>query len=103
MIARALFAMLTLAALASYKPAESQHTESFNGFAMVDKMGNMRKPADYRDHYEALRTHAVLDPKGDQVHFIYASPGAAEYYQKNGNLPTAPSWSKKSSEPTTLK
>src|SRR6266478_7242023 len=37
MIARVLFAMLTLVALASYKAAESQRAESFDGFALVDQ------------------------------------------------------------------
>ncbi len=86
MIARASFAMLTLVALASYKPAESQRTEGFNGFALVDKAGNIQKPTNYRDHYQVLGTYAVLDPKGNQMHFTYASPGAAEYYRKNGKF-----------------
>ena len=64
MIARALFAMLTLVALAGYKAAESQRAESFDGFALVDKAGNIQKPTDYRDRYQVLGTYAVLDPKG---------------------------------------
>jgi hypothetical protein len=86
MIARVLFAILTLVALASYKAAESQRAESFDGFALVDKVGNIQKPIDYRDHYQVLGTYAVLDPKGNQMHFTYASPGAAEYYRKNGKF-----------------
>jgi hypothetical protein len=54
MIAWPLFALLTLVALASYKPAESQRTDGFNGFALVDKAGNIQKPTDYRDHYQVL-------------------------------------------------
>ena len=30
-----------------------------------------------------LGAYTVLDPKGDQMHFTYASPGAAEYYRSN--------------------
>ena len=86
MIARVLFAMLMLVALASYKAAEPQRAESFDGFALVDKSGNIHKPSDYRDHYQALGTYTVLDAKGDQMHFTYASPGAAEYYRKNGKF-----------------
>jgi hypothetical protein len=86
MIARVLFATLTLVALASYKAAESQRAESFDGFALVDKAGNIQKPMDYRDHYQVLGTYAVLDPKGNQMHFTYASPGAAEYYRKHGRF-----------------
>jgi hypothetical protein len=44
MIARALFAMLTLVVFAGYKAAESQRAESFDGFALVDKAGNIQKP-----------------------------------------------------------
>ena len=36
-----------------------------NGFALVDKSGNMKKPADYRDLYQTLGTYFVLDPKGE--------------------------------------
>lgn len=61
----------------------SSRTASFNGYELVDKTGNIRKPADYRDHYEILGTWVVLDPKGNQMHFTYASPGAAEYYRQN--------------------
>ena len=28
----------------------------------------------------------MLDPKGDQMHLTYASPGAAEYCRKNGKF-----------------
>ena len=27
--------------------------------------------------------YTVLDPKGDQMHFTYASPREAEYYRSN--------------------
>jgi hypothetical protein len=61
-----------------------QGAASFNGLQLVDKNGNiMRKPADYRDHYQVLGTWTVLDPKGNQMHYTYASPGTSEYYRKN--------------------
>lgn len=66
--------------------AASSRTPSFNGYELVDQAGNIRKPADYRDHYQSLGTWAVLDPKGNQLHVVYASPGAAEYYRKNGKF-----------------
>jgi hypothetical protein len=69
MIARILFAMFTLVVFTGYKAAESQRAESFHGFALVDKAGNIQKPIDYRDHYQVLGTYAVLDPKGNQMHF----------------------------------
>ena len=90
--------ILVLVALAGYQLVNSQKTSnpqkassskaaaSFNGYELVDKTGNIRKPADYRDHYEILGTWMVLDPKGNQMHYTYASPGAAEYYRKNGKF-----------------
>src|SRR6476646_10454518 len=70
----------------SQKTSRSETAGSFNGYELVDKTGNIRKPADYRDHYEILGTWMVLDPKGNQMHYTYASPGAAEYYRKNGKF-----------------
>ena len=81
MIGRISVAILMLVALAGY--LFSQRTDSFNGFALVDKTGNIRKPTDYQDRYQVLGTYFVLDPKGNQMHFTYASPGMAEYYRKN--------------------
>jgi Cytochrome P460 len=71
----------------SYLFAHSQSKEDFNGFDLVDKTGNIRKPADYRDLYQLLGTYTVLDPKGNQMHVTYASPGTAEYYRKNRKFP----------------
>src|SRR5512137_151695 len=97
MTIRIALVVLTLVGLAGYKVVNSQKTNSspktttsqaasFNGYELVDKTGNIRKPADYRDHYEILGTWVVLDPKGNQMHYTYASPGAAEYYRKNGKF-----------------
>jgi Cytochrome P460 len=86
MSARIAFVILTLLVLAAYRPASSQGPDSFNGFDLVDKAGNIRKPTDYRDRYQALGTYAVLDPKGNQMHFTYASPGATKYYRKHGGF-----------------
>ena len=86
MTARISSVLLGLVVLMGYPSVNSQRTEQFNGFALVDKTGNISKPADYRDHYEILGTWVVLDPKGNQMHFTYASAGAAEYYRKNGKF-----------------
>src|SRR6266852_4835444 len=92
MTGRISFVILTLVVLVGYRFVNSQKTSSpqsassFNGFELVDKTGNIRKPADYRDHDQALGTWAVLDPTGNQLHVVYASPGAAEYYRKNGKF-----------------
>src|SRR5262245_23823713 len=77
--------------VSSQKTSTSQKTASsrtagFNGFELVDKTGNIRKPEGFRDHYQLFGTWAVLDPKGNQMHFTYASPGAAEYFRKNGKF-----------------
>jgi len=92
MTGRISFVILTLVVLAGYRFVNSQKTSSpqnassFNGYELVDKTGFIRKPADYRDHDQALGTWAVLDPTGNQLHVVYASPGAAEYYRKNGKF-----------------
>ena len=84
-----ILALLLAAGCNSEKTSSSQQagssakTSNFNGYELVDQTGNIRKPADYRDHYEILGTWVVLDPKGNQMHFTYASPGAAEYYRQN--------------------
>jgi len=80
-------AVLALVVLAGFQNVKSQsRSSSFNGFALVDKAGNIRKPSDYRDRFEALGSWTVIDPKGDQIHFVYASPGASEYYRANGHF-----------------
>jgi hypothetical protein len=66
--------------------ARSQDGNSFDGFKLVDKTGNIRKPADYRDHFQTLGAYTVLDPKGNQMHLTYASPGAAETYRRTGKF-----------------
>ena len=75
--------VLALVIAVSYEHVMSQSNSSYNGFDLVDKTGNIRKPSDYRDRYQALGTYMVLDPMGDQMHVVYASPGTAEYYRKN--------------------
>jgi hypothetical protein len=66
---------------------------SFDGFARVDKCGNIRKPTDYRDFCQNLGTYFVLDPKGgNQMHLTYTSPGAADYYRRHRNSRTAGFW-----------
>jgi len=78
--------VLLLAVLAGYLVVHAQRTDSFNGYELVDKTGNIRKPADFRDHYQLLGTFMVLDPKGNEMHYTYASPGTAEYYRKTGKF-----------------
>jgi hypothetical protein len=84
-IGSTLVALLAFLAF-GYIEVRSQSTASFNGFDLVDKSGNISEPSDYRDKHQTLGTFTVLDPKGDQMHFTYASPGTAEYYCKNGKF-----------------
>ena len=73
--------------LAASQPAPAQGTKGFDGFKLVDKQGKISQPAEYRDRYELLGTYTVLDPKGNQMHVTYASPGTAAYYRKTGKFP----------------
>lgn len=82
-----LILMLLVSILADSRPVSSQRSSTFDGFQLVDKDGNIRKPTDYRDRYELLGTYMVLDPKGNQMHVTYASPGTAAYYRKTGKFP----------------
>ena len=88
-----IFSLVLFIVLTGSQPARSQRTtkgqpaNSFDGFQLVDKEGNIRKPTDYRDRYENLGTYTVLDPKGDQMHVTYATPGTAAYYRKTGKFP----------------
>ena len=76
--------VFSLCMMAGYTEVRSQSKSGPNGFALVDKSGNIRKPAEYRHRYEALGTYTVVDPKGNEMHVTYASPGTAEYYRKTG-------------------
>jgi len=66
--------------VASSSGTQSDHLD------LVDAQGNIRKPPDYRDRYQALGVYTVLDPKGNEMHYTYASPGTAEFYGKNGRF-----------------
>lgn len=79
--------ILALTILTPLASVYSQSAKTPNGFALVDKSGNISKPADYRDKYELLGTYTILDPKGNQMHVTYASPGTAAYYRKTGKFP----------------
>jgi hypothetical protein len=86
MIRRVSFFTIAVVLLVSSAPIKSQKSARYNGFALADRDGNIKKPADYRDLFETLGTYTVLDPKGDQMHLTYASPGTAGYYRKNGKF-----------------
>lgn len=75
-----------LAVLGGVRWAVAQDQKLYDGFKLVDKNGNFRKPPNYRDTYQLLGTWTILDPKGNQMHDTYASPGAAQYYARNGKF-----------------
>ena len=73
--------------LAGAQHASVEKTASQNGFELVDKTGNIGKPADVRDLYQLLGTYAPTDLNGDtEFHITYATPGAAQYYRQNGKF-----------------
>ena len=79
--------ILALTILTPYAFLHAQSTKAFNGYDLVDKTGNIRKPADVRDLYQFLGTYAPTGSNGDtEMHVTYASPGAAQYYRKNGKF-----------------
>jgi Cytochrome P460 len=84
---RTAIVVVALLIFARYQQVKPQTNNSYNGFDLVDKAGNIRKPADYRDRYQALGTYALVDLNGGtDMHCTYASPGAAEYYRKNAKF-----------------
>jgi len=73
--------------ITTQQPVRSQSKGGGNGFDLVDKTGNICKPADVRDLYQLLGTYTVeLQPKGEEMHVTYASPDATQYYRKNGKF-----------------
>src|ERR1700740_2728770 len=73
--------------LTGQQPLRSQSKGSANGFYLVDKMGNIRKPADFRDLYQALGVYTPVDFNNNtEMHYTYASPGTAEHYRKTGKF-----------------
>jgi Cytochrome P460 len=86
MILKLSIIVLALLLVAGYDGDNSKSQSAYNGFDLVDKTGNIRKPNDFRERYQALGTYMVLDPKGNEMHASYASPGAIENYRKTGKF-----------------
>jgi len=79
--------ILGLVVLTGHQPISSQTMGGPNGFDLVDKTGIIRKPADFRDFYQALGVYTPVDLNNNtEMHYTYASPGTAEYYRKNGKF-----------------
>jgi len=56
---------------------------------VVDASGNLRVPGDYRTAYQFLGSWAVAADQGPgskEIHLVYASPGTAAAYRKNGRF-----------------
>lgn len=79
MTLRGLIPALTLTLLTTALGVSSQSatgTEAQNNrLDFVDDAGHIRKPQGYRDRYQVLGAYTVLNPKGNEMHYIYASPG----------------------------
>src|SRR5580658_3752581 len=87
MTGRIAFAFLTLTLLGVHPQLKPANIKAFNGFDLVDKAGNIRKPADFRDRYQALGVYTPVDLNNNtDMHYTYASPGTAEYYRKTGKF-----------------
>ena len=77
---------VTLALLTAFLAVTLRGQAPYEHLDLVDAKGNIRKPQDYRGRYQVLGVYAVLDPKGSDMHYTYASPGTAEFYRKNGRF-----------------
>lgn len=59
--------------------------------AGANAAGELHVPAQYRDTYQFLGTWAIAaeagTPGSQQIHVVYASPGAAEAHRKTGHFP----------------
>src|SRR5215831_21040548 len=78
--------VFSLALLTTFLAANLRGGAQNDALDLVDAKGNIRKPADYRDRYHALGVYTVLDPKGNEMHYTYASPGTAEFYRQNNRF-----------------
>jgi hypothetical protein len=86
MTPRKLISLVALAVLTSALAVKVRGVAQYDTLDLVDAKGNISRPPDYRDRYQALGAYMVLDPKGNEMHITYASPGAAEFYRKNGRF-----------------
>jgi hypothetical protein len=73
--------------LTAIPAASPQRDAQSDPFDLVDAKGNIRKPENFRDRYQVLGVFTPADLNNEtQMHYTYASPGAAEYYRKNGKF-----------------
>ena len=86
MTPRKLVYIVALSLLTSTLAVKVRGVAQYDNLDLVDAKGNIRKPQGYRDRYQVLGVYAVLDPKANEMHYTYATPGAAEFYRKNGRF-----------------
>jgi Cytochrome P460 len=58
--------------------------------SIADATGSLHVPTDYREKYEFLGSWAIAADKGQgsqQIHVVYASPGAIEAFRQHGAFP----------------
>jgi hypothetical protein len=96
MTLRTVIPALTLTLLTSAPTVSSQRaagTEAQNSrLDLVDNAGHIRKPQDYRDRYQVLGAYTVLNPKGNEMHYTYTSPGLRSTTARTGGSPMGPCW-----------
>jgi hypothetical protein len=79
---------IVLVALGIQSRINAQSKAVFDGFKVVDKNGNISKLGDYRDIFQMIGAYAVIDPKGNELHYSYASPGAIDSYRRRADIRT---------------
>jgi len=83
--------LLSLASLAASAQTDNMAMSATHKTeAVADASGNLHVPAGYRTSYQFLGTWAIAADQGkgaQQIHDVYASPGAAAAFQKLGHFP----------------
>jgi hypothetical protein len=80
----------TLAAAGHSITKAATDADASQAAAVVDAVGNLRVPGDYRAAYQMLGSWAVAADEGrgsKELHVVYVSPGSVEAYRKDGRFP----------------
>jgi hypothetical protein len=87
-ISIAVSAMFAIAAYAQRDPARSGNGQKAE--AVEDAAGNLHVPEAYRTTYQSLGSWAVSADQergSKELHLVYASPGTAAAYSRDGHFP----------------
>jgi len=90
MLGVALAGLSAIGAVTAYGQINTRSQYGGSAAAVVDAKGNLRVPADYQTAYQTLGSWAVAKddgPGSQQLHVVYASPGAVAAYRKEGHFP----------------